>query len=125
MKHGPIALIDSEHAKSTVVIIFVLNNETFEQVANAIDQMLSRSAKVILVTDCKQRIHSHYKVDDPKKADLLKKLTEDMEMITVPAMKHLSHLLCLIPMQILVEKIALLKGINPDMPRNLAKTVTV
>lgn len=53
MKHGPIALIDSEHPKETVVILFVLNNETFEQVANAIDQMLSRSAKVVVVTDCK------------------------------------------------------------------------
>jgi glucosamine 6-phosphate synthetase-like amidotransferase/phosphosugar isomerase protein len=36
-----------------------------------------------------------------------------------------SHLMAVIPMQILVEKIAKLKHINPDMPRNLAKTVTV
>lgn len=43
----------------------------------------------------------------------------------VPKMKHFSNLLSLIPMQILVEKISELKGINPDMPRNLAKTVTV
>ena len=40
-------------------------------------------------------------------------------------MKYFSNLLALIPMQILVEKIAVLKGIDPDMPRNLAKTVTV
>ena len=53
MKHGPIALIDSEHPKSTVVILFVLDNDTFEQVANAIDQMMSRAARVILVTNCK------------------------------------------------------------------------
>lgn len=46
-------------------------------------------------------------------------------MIDIPQLKHLSYLLSLIPMQILVEKIAELKGINPDMPRNLAKTVTV
>lgn len=36
-----------------------------------------------------------------------------------------NHLVSIIPMQILVEKIAKLKQINPDMPRNLAKTVTV
>ena len=40
-------------------------------------------------------------------------------------MKYFSNILTLIPMQILVEKIAILKNINPDMPRNLAKTVTV
>ena len=40
-------------------------------------------------------------------------------------MKHYSNILSLIPMQILVEKIAEMKKINPDMPRNLAKTVTV
>ena len=45
--------------------------------------------------------------------------------INIPHLKHCSHLLSLIPMQLLVEKIAELKEINPDMPRNLAKTVTV
>ena len=47
------------------------------------------------------------------------------EVISVPKMKHMSFLLTLLPMQILVEEIAKLKDINPDMPRNLAKTVTV
>lgn len=46
-------------------------------------------------------------------------------MIEIPNLPHISHLISVIPMQILVEKIAKLKKINPDMPRNLAKTVTV
>lgn len=33
--------------------------------------------------------------------------------------------MAVVPMQILVEYVAKIKGINPDMPRNLAKTVTV
>ncbi len=37
----------------------------------------------------------------------------------------INHLISVIPMQLLVEKIAKIKKINPDMPRNLAKTVTV
>ena len=45
--------------------------------------------------------------------------------INIPNLKHCAHLLSLIPMQLLVEKIAVLKEINLDMPRNLAKTVTV
>jgi glucosamine 6-phosphate synthetase-like amidotransferase/phosphosugar isomerase protein len=52
MKHGPIALIDSEHNQETVVILFILNNETFEQMMNALDQMHSRNAYVIIITDC-------------------------------------------------------------------------
>ena len=46
-------------------------------------------------------------------------------MIDIKGLKHLSHLLSLVPMQIMVEEISKLKNINPDMPRNLAKTVTV
>ena len=34
-------------------------------------------------------------------------------------------LLCIIPIQLLAYKLSLSKGLNPDMPRNLAKVVTV
>ena len=53
MKHGPIALIDSSKMKETLVFLFVLDNETYEPLMNAVDQMRSRNANVILVTDCK------------------------------------------------------------------------
>lgn len=53
MKHGPIALIESDKPETTTVILFVLNNGTFEIMMNAVDQMYSRKAKVILVTNCK------------------------------------------------------------------------
>jgi glucosamine 6-phosphate synthetase-like amidotransferase/phosphosugar isomerase protein len=46
-------------------------------------------------------------------------------IIEIPNLPYLNHLISVIPMQILVEKIAKIKQINPDMPRNLAKTVTV
>ena len=39
--------------------------------------------------------------------------------------KTFADLLCVIPLQLLAYKLALSKGINPDMPRNLAKVVTV
>lgn len=62
MKHGPIALIESDKPKKTAVILFILDNETFEVCANAFDQMSSRNALVILVTDCKQRVIEHFQV---------------------------------------------------------------
>lgn len=129
MKHGPIALIDSDKPKSTTVIMFVLDNETYEPLMNAVDQMRSRNAQVIIVTDCKEKILHHYDTKGKEKQQSMKnidlKLERDYIFLTIPKMKHCSHLLSLIPMQILVEQISYLKEINPDMPRNLAKTVTV
>ena len=122
MKHGPIALIESDKKAETVVILFVLDNPTFEVMMNAVDQMASRSAYVVIVTDCQAKIEE----DNEKKKKEKPNWKENYHfMISVPKMNHLSHMLSLIPMQIMVEKIAKLRGINPDMPRNLAKTVTV
>lgn len=56
MKHGPIALIESDKPKKTAVILFILDNDTFEVCANAFDQMTSRNALVVIVTDCKQKL---------------------------------------------------------------------
>ena len=53
MKHGPIALIESNKKHETMIILWVLDNETFMQSMNALDQMCSRNAYVVLVTDCK------------------------------------------------------------------------
>jgi glucosamine--fructose-6-phosphate aminotransferase (isomerizing) len=122
MKHGPIALIESEKKAETVVILFVLDNPTYEVMMNAVDQMASRNAFIVILTDCQAKIEE----DNEKKKKEKASFKENYHfMINIPKMAYLSHLLSLIPMQIMVEKISKLKGINPDMPRNLAKTVTV
>ena len=105
-----------------MVILFILNNETYEVMMNALDQMHSRKAYVIVITNCQDKIEESYKKSLEKDPKAEKKYHF---MITVPQIKHMSHLLSIIPIQILVEKISKIKGINPDMPRNLAKTVTV
>lgn len=58
MKHGPIALIDSTpgNEKSTVVFLFILDNETFPFLMNCLDQMHSRNAYVVVITDCPHRL---------------------------------------------------------------------
>lgn len=66
MKHGPIALIESEKPKETAVILFILDNDTFEVCANAFDQMRSRNALVIIVTNCKSKILAHYEAAKKK-----------------------------------------------------------
>lgn len=46
-------------------------------------------------------------------------------VLTLPHLKYMSALLSIIPIQLFVEQMAILKKINPDFPRNLAKSVTV
>ena len=53
MKHGPIALINSEEKEETVVFNWILDNETYSSSMNAVDQMYSRNAYVIIITDCR------------------------------------------------------------------------
>ncbi len=56
MKHGPIALIESDKKQETVVFLFILQNDTFTIMMNALDQMHSRNAFVVIVTDCEHLI---------------------------------------------------------------------
>jgi len=63
MKHGPIAMIESNHdvlsknpQLQSVVFLFVLDNQDFETMMNAIDQMHSRRAYVVIITNCLQKI---------------------------------------------------------------------
>jgi hypothetical protein len=65
------------------VILFILDNDTFEVCANAFDQMSSRNALVILVTDCKKKIIEHYQVKkkEEKKIKIEKKKTLKLKKV--------------------------------------------
>ena len=93
---------------------------------NALDQMHSRKAFIVVITDCKKRMDAEFEEEAKKNNKNIKDIkTKYHSVIEIPKLPYVSHLISIIPMQILVEKIAKLKQINPDMPRNLAKTVTV
>lgn len=93
---------------------------------NALDQMHSRKAFIVVVTDCKNRMDAAFEEEAKKANKNINEISKKYDfMIEIPKLPMISHLISIIPMQILVEKIAKLKQINPDMPRNLAKTVTV
>jgi glucosamine 6-phosphate synthetase-like amidotransferase/phosphosugar isomerase protein len=68
MKHGPIALIDSTngHEKTTVVFLWILNNETFPYLLNALDQMHSRNAYVVVITDCLHLLKETFDLEKDK-----------------------------------------------------------
>ena len=60
MKHGPIALVASDQRQETVVFLFILDNETFPLLMNTLDQMHSRKAYIVVVTDCKKRMDAAF-----------------------------------------------------------------
>jgi glucosamine--fructose-6-phosphate aminotransferase (isomerizing) len=106
MKHGPIALLDEE----TPVVCVATNSHVYEKVISNIQEVRARGAHVIAIaTDANEDIQHH--ADD---------------VIFVPrSPAFLQAVLAALPLQLLAYRIARLRGLNVDQPRNLAKTVTV
>jgi glutamine---fructose-6-phosphate transaminase (isomerizing) len=106
MKHGPIALLD-EH---TPVVCVATDSHVYDKVISNIQETRARGAEVIAIaTDGNEDIQHH--ADD---------------VIYVPRTPaFLQATLAVLPLQLLAYRIARLRGLNVDQPRNLAKTVTV
>lgn len=62
LKHGPLALINSESPKSTPVILIILDDEYFHEMNLALSEVHSRGAYTIVITNCLKRLASE-KVD--------------------------------------------------------------
>jgi glucosamine--fructose-6-phosphate aminotransferase (isomerizing) len=106
MKHGPIALLSD----NTPVVVVATESPVLEKVVSNMQEVRARGANVIAIaTESDETIASA--ADD---------------VIRVPATDWmLAPLLAVIPLQLLAYRIARLRGLNVDQPRNLAKTVTV
>ncbi len=106
MKHGPIALIDSEMP----TVIIAPNDHLYEKIVNNVQQVKARHGSVIaIVTQGDKEIRNI--------ADHVLEVPEVPECLT--------PIITSIPLQLLSYYIAINKGKNVDMPRNLAKSVTV
>lgn len=106
MKHGPIALIDSQ--MPTVVI--APRDSVYDKMVSQIEQVKARNGLVLAVGHGDDEYLS-------EKADVLLPIPEIHEL--------LSPILAVIPLQILAYEIAVRRGTDVDQPRNLAKSVTV
>src|SRR5215211_4505185 len=106
MKHGPIALLNDR----TPVVCVATDSPVLEKVVSNIQEVRARGAHVIAVaTEGNTEIAAHAE-----------------EVLWVPRTDWmLQPLLAVIPLQLLAYRIARLRGLNVDQPRNLAKTVTV
>ena len=91
------------------MIVFVLDNYLLDHMRITCLEIKSRKGFLIVVTDCKAK---------------LKDINVDF-FIEIPHCKPFGPLFTIFPIQLLTHEMALRKGLNPDKPRNLAKTVTV
>lgn len=100
LKHGPLALIED----GTPCIVFVSTENKTKILSNA-SEVKSRGGYIIGVAPERDDIFDFW--------------------IKVPEAEELNPIVQIIPIQILAYELAVLKGLDPDKPRNLAKSVTV
>jgi len=106
MKHGPIALIDEDMP----IVVIATKKGNYDKVVSNIQEVKARGGRLIaIVTEGDETVKelADYCIEVPDSLD------------------GLSPLLTNIPLQLLSYHIALKRGCNVDMPRNLAKSVTV
>ncbi|MDA1060808.1 MAG: glutamine--fructose-6-phosphate transaminase (isomerizing) [bacterium] len=101
LKHGPIALI----SKDTPVIALVANDDCKNEIISNATEVKARGGYIIGVSPENHEVFDYW--------------------IRVPDAGNASPILNIIPIQILAYQLAVLRKNNPDMPRNLAKSVTV
>ncbi|MHA7647858.1 glutamine--fructose-6-phosphate transaminase (isomerizing) [Nitrosopumilus sp. S4] len=102
LKHGPLALMDS----NVFVVIINPNDSTFTDTLTSAREIKARSAKIIGISDIESDVYDYW-IEIPKTDELTYPISE------------------IIPIQLLSYYAALEKDTDPDYPRNLAKSVTV
>ena len=107
LKHGPLALIE----KNIPVIALAPYDEHFDKLISNIEEIKSRDAKIIILTD-------------KKGAKIVKKKIK--KIIIMPDSNFLTApIIYSIPIQLIAYHLADYLGTDIDQPRNLAKSVTV
>ena len=102
LKHGPLALMDS----NVFVIIINPNDSTYADTLTSAQEIKARGAKIIGVSDIQSDVYDYW-IKMPKIDEILYPISE------------------IVPIQLLSYYAALEKDTDPDYPRNLAKSVTV
>lgn len=106
MKHGPIALIDAEMP----CLFIATKHDDYGKIISNMQEVKARGGKIIAIST---------------KGDEEIKNVADRYIEIPNTLPALEPLLTVIPLQLLAYDVAVNKGLNVDMPRNLAKSVTV
>jgi glucosamine--fructose-6-phosphate aminotransferase (isomerizing) len=105
LKHGPFALLEKNFP-----IILLIDIENKDKMMNVYEEVKSRGAYICIITNIVD-----LKIDKKNETDIL----------VIETNKYSQEVLFIITIQLLAYQLAILKNINPDKPKNLAKVVTV
>ena len=106
MKHGPIALVDTD----IPILFLATHHQLYEKIISNMQDVKSRNGRILAV--------------ETEGDEQVKKIADSV--LEIPqTLNALVPLLSVLPLQILAYYVAVDKGLNVDMPRNLAKSVTV
>jgi len=106
LKHGPLALVDSDMP----IVAVAPNDDLLGKLKSNLEEVQARGGKLFVFAD----IESDFQTDD------------DTTVINIPHVPaSLQALVYTLPLQLLSYHVALVKGTDVDQPRNLAKSVTV
>ncbi|WP_417543595.1 glutamine--fructose-6-phosphate transaminase (isomerizing) [Marinobacter sp.] len=106
LKHGPLALVDSEMP----VITVAPNNRMAEKLKSNLEEVRARGGELFVFAD--------------RAADI--KPEENIHVLQLPEVHEITApIVYTVPLQLLSYHVAVLKGTDVDQPRNLAKSVTV
>ena len=106
MKHGPIALVDA----NMPIVFLATHHQLYQKIISNMREVLARNGRILAIVT--------------EGDDEVKKIARDTIEVP-PTLALLAPLLSVLPLQMLAYHIAVLKGLDVDMPRNLAKSVTV
>ena len=106
MKHGPIALVDTD----IPILFLATHHQLYEKIISNMQDVKSRNGRILAV--------------ETEGDEQVKKIADSV--LEIPqTLNALVPLLSVLPLQILAYYVAVAKGLDVDMPRNLAKSVTV
>ena len=106
MKHGPIALVDTD----IPILFLATHHQLYEKIISNMQDVKSRNGRILAV--------------ETEGDEQVKKIADSV--LEIPqTLNALVPLLSVLPLQILAYYVAVDKGLDVDMPRNLAKSVTV
>ena len=106
LKHGPLALVDSEMPVVTVAP----NNDMLEKLKSNLQEVRARGGELFIFADGESQMASE----------------EGIHVMQIPAVHPITApIVYTVPLQLLAYHVAVLKGTDVDQPRNLAKSVTV
>jgi len=106
LKHGPLALVDS----NMPIIAVAPNNDLLEKLKSNLSEVRARGGKLLVFADESVSVEAD----------------ENDQIIQIPSVPDLiAPIIFTLPLQLLAYHVALCKGTDVDQPRNLAKSVTV